>query len=47
MTKTSIIALLMGGLLAAAPAVYSGESGTMSDTQHRKTMGGMSHPEKE
>lgn len=47
MLKASAIVLLMGGLLVAAPAVYSGEQGSMSDMQHRKTMGGsMHHPEK-
>lgn len=46
--RTNAIALLMGGMLAAAPVVYSGESATMSDSQHRKTMGGgMQHPDKE
>jgi len=45
MITASAIALLMGSLLVAAPAVYSGEKSSMSDAQHRKTMGGMHHPD--
>jgi len=45
MLKRSAVALMVGGMLAAAPTVYSGESDSMSDAQHRKTMGGMHHPE--
>jgi len=46
MLKRSAIILMMGGMLAIAPTAYSGESGTMSDAQHRKTMGGMHHTER-
>jgi len=46
MLKRSAIALMMGGMLAAAPTIYAGESGTMSDAQHRKTMGGLHHTER-
>ncbi len=45
MLKRNAIALMVGGMLAAAPTVYSGEPDSMSDAQHRKTMGGMHHPE--
>jgi len=45
MQKEIAITLLIGGMLAAAPAVYGAEHGTMSDTQHRKTMSGLHHPE--
>jgi len=45
MLKRSAIVLMMGGMLAAAPTIYAGESGTMSNAQHRKTMGGLHHTE--
>ncbi len=45
MLKKSGVALLSGAMLIAVPTIYSGESGTMSDAQHRKVMGGMHHPE--
>ncbi len=44
MLKKSAVVLIMGGMLVAAPVIYSGESGNMSDAQHRKAMGGMHHP---
>ncbi|MDQ6957266.1 MAG: hypothetical protein Q9M21_08730 [Mariprofundaceae bacterium] len=45
MKKAKIIGLLMGTVLVAAPVAYGGENHAMSDAQHRKTMGGMHHPE--
>ncbi len=44
MMKIRIITLL-AGLFLMVPAAYSGEHGSMSDAQHRKSMSGMHHPE--
>jgi len=45
MKKANVAGLLIGAVLVAAPVAYGGENHTMSDAQHRKTMGGMHHPE--
>lgn len=38
-------AVLTAGLTAAATAFASDDGARMSDVQHRKTMGGMHHPQ--
>jgi len=45
MLKKYGITLIIGGMFAIAPTAYAGETDAMSDAQHRKTMGGMHHPE--
>jgi len=45
MLKKHGIALIIGGMFAIVPTAYAGETDSMSDAQHRKTMGGMHHPE--
>jgi len=44
MKKIRIIGVFMGVFLLA-PMVFAGDQSSMSDTQHRKTMSGMHHPE--
>lgn len=45
MKKNSVIGMLMGASLLLAPVAFAGDQGSMSDTQHRKTMSGLHHPE--
>jgi len=44
MKKISVIGMFMGAVLLA-PMAFAGDQSSMSDTQHRKTMSGMHHPE--
>ncbi|MBL4760086.1 MAG: hypothetical protein JKY80_04435 [Mariprofundaceae bacterium] len=43
MKNISVIGMFMGAVLLA-PMAFAGDQSSMSDTQHRKTMSGMSHP---
>ncbi len=44
MKKISVIGVFVGAVLLA-PVAFAGDQSSMSDTQHRKTMSGMHHPE--
>ncbi|PCI43832.1 MAG: hypothetical protein COB41_06095 [Proteobacteria bacterium] len=46
MKRNNMIGIVMGVVFLASPVAFAGDQSSMSDSQHRKTMSGMHHPER-